>query len=190
MEVRVPLLCSTSDCPAKMQVLTVCGSRGCQPALSHIGRWPRRANLFWSPPPKGRVGCPKSRIGSTDMHFAPDLPRMNGFSVSLNHGSDRAHGVDHRRIRGARTQGVPKPEPSAPCNERSGSQRRAMAASPGIFRSISPHIVPEYPIHTNREEEPVLGLVAPEKRQCLASHNQLSFHHLRCSLPIAAHEFW
>ena len=27
-----------------MRVLTICGSRGCQPELSHIGRWPRRAN--------------------------------------------------------------------------------------------------------------------------------------------------
>ena len=62
--------------PKKIQAFTICGSRGCQPGLSRISRRLRRANPFWSPPPKDQVGClPWKVYASAYADNAPAYPK-------------------------------------------------------------------------------------------------------------------
>ena len=121
---------------AKPWGATIYESTGRRDGVSDRGRWPRCAGPFSPLPPTDQAGCPRSRTGSTDMHFPQDSPRMNGFSARLNHARDMRHGVDHRNIRGERIRPVPELEPSELWNERFENQRRPWLVTAGTACTI------------------------------------------------------
>ena len=152
--------------------VTVCRSKEYPGAACHTGPQWRRVVPSSHTPPKDPVGFPPNHSGSSGRRSAGDLRKKSGCWATCCRAQDTDHGAVPRKIRGGRIRAAPAPWPWEHASGRPENQSRAHLISGYNVRG---RLAVAWPYISNREEEPVLRCVDPEKQRPLRNRNCLTF---------------